>query len=95
MATPLTIKQPGAASHVKQYLLGALLILPLLYLRYLKSNGGMIHYAPPLLNLLAHAAITLLPLCVAYAAVYKPFEVRDSSERILETQTFWSTRPSS
>lgn len=95
MATPLTIKQPGAASHVKQYLLGALLILPLLYLRYLKSNGGMIHYAPPLLNLLAHAAITLLPLCVAYAAVYKPFEFRDSSERILEPQTFWSTRPSS
>lgn len=66
----------------------------MLYLRYLKSNGGMIHYAPPLLNLLAHAAIILLPLCVAYAAVYKPFEFRDSGERILEPQTFWTTRTS-
>lgn len=95
MATPLTIKQPGAASHVKQYLLGALLILPLVYLRSLKNNGAMVHYAPPLLNLLAHAAIVLLPLFVAYAAVYKPFEFRDSSERILEPQTFWPSRPSS
>ncbi len=95
MASPLTIKQPGAASHVKQYMLAALLILPMLYLRYLKSNGGMIHYTPPSLNFLAHAAIILLPLSVAYAAVYKPFEFRDSDETILEPQTFWTTRTSS
>ncbi len=95
MASPLTIKQPGAASHVKQYLLAALLILPMLYLRYLKSNGGMIHYTPPLLNLAAHAALVLLPLSVAYVMVYKPFEFRDSGETILGQQTFWSTRTQS
>jgi len=89
------LKQPSATSHIKQYLLVALLILPMLYLRYLKSNGGMIHYSPPLLNLLAHAAIILLPLSVAYAAVYKPFEFRDSDETILEPQTFWTTQTSS
>ncbi len=90
MADPLTIKQPGASSHFKQYVLLGTLFLPLIYLRYLKRNGGLIHFNSPALNIGVHALIVLLPFGIACAMMYKPFEFRDSDETILEPQTFWA-----
>lgn len=90
MASPLTIKQPGPASHFQQYVLLGLLFAPFLYLRYLKRTGGLIHLDPPATNLLVHAALVVVPVLIAYALVHKPLEFRESDETILEAQTFWT-----
>lgn len=90
MADPLTIKQPSSTSHFKQYVLLGVLFLPLVYLRYLKRNGGLIHFNSPALNIAAHALIVLLPLGIACVMMYKPFDFRESSETILEPQSFWA-----
>ena len=91
MASPLTIKQPAAASHLQQYVLFGLLFAPLIYLRHLKSSGSLLHFNAPGVNLLVHAALVVVPVLTAYALVYKPFEYRESDEIILEPQTFWTT----
>ena len=89
MASPLTIKQPSSTSHFRQYVLLGVLFLPLIYLRSLKRSGDLIHSNSPALNIAIHALMVLLPLGVACAMMYKPFEFRDSDETILEPQTFW------
>lgn len=62
MPSPLNLKRPKQASLIQELLVGAVILLPLIYLFYLYRNGTRYHFSNPTINLMGHMLFYFIPI---------------------------------